>query len=105
MRYILKGQAWQNCTGFMYPLPCITRCAPHALSVPWTVLIWTYIVFISVLMFILSLSLSLKVRLWLEEILWDKKYNMDVYRCKGVLSVLNSDQLHTLQVMFDFKCH
>ncbi|KAL6983367.1 hypothetical protein U1Q18_016753 [Sarracenia purpurea var. burkii] len=46
-----------------------------------------------------------KVRLWLEEILWDKKYSMDVYRCKGVLSVLNSDQLHTLQVMFDIKCH
>ncbi|XP_057481664.1 uncharacterized protein LOC130768606 isoform X1 [Actinidia eriantha] len=40
-----------------------------------------------------------KVRLWLEEILWDKKYNMDVYRCKGVLSVLNSDQLHTLQAV------
>ncbi|KAL7163761.1 hypothetical protein ACSBR2_039809 [Camellia fascicularis] len=40
-----------------------------------------------------------KVRLWIEEILWDKKYNMDVYRCKGVLSVLNSDQLHTLQAV------
>ncbi|KAK9277365.1 hypothetical protein L1049_006907 [Liquidambar formosana] len=40
-----------------------------------------------------------KVRLWLEEILWDKKFNMDVYRCKGVLSVLNSDQLHTLQAV------
>ncbi|XP_052173565.1 uncharacterized protein LOC127788921 isoform X1 [Diospyros lotus] len=40
-----------------------------------------------------------KVRLWLEEILWDKKYNMDVYRCKGILNVLNSDQLHTLQAV------
>lgn len=40
-----------------------------------------------------------KVRLWLEEILWDKKYNMDVYRCKGVLSVLKSDELHTLQAV------
>jgi len=40
-----------------------------------------------------------KVRLWLEEILWDKKYGMDVYRCKGVLSVQNSDQLHTLQAV------
>ncbi|XAR65264.1 hypothetical protein NMG60_11009319 [Bertholletia excelsa] len=40
-----------------------------------------------------------KVRLWLEEILWDKKYGMDVYRCKGVLSVSNSDQLHTLQAV------
>ncbi|GMN41975.1 hypothetical protein TIFTF001_011192 [Ficus carica] len=38
-----------------------------------------------------------KVRLWLEEILWDKKYGMDVYRCKGVLNVQNSNQLHTLQ--------
>lgn len=40
-----------------------------------------------------------KVRLWLEEILWDKKYSMDVYRCKGVLRVLDSDQLHTLQAV------
>lgn len=40
-----------------------------------------------------------KVRLWLEEILWDKKYGMDVYRCKGVLSVINSDQLHTVQAV------
>ena len=40
-----------------------------------------------------------KVRVWLEEILWDKKYGMDVYRCKGVLSVQNSNQLHTLQVI------
>ncbi|XP_054825733.1 uncharacterized protein LOC129323168 isoform X1 [Prosopis cineraria] len=38
-----------------------------------------------------------KVRIWLEEILWEKKYDMDVYRCKGVLSIQNSDQLHTLQ--------
>lgn len=29
---------------------------------------------------------------------------MDVYRCKGVLSVQNSDQLHTLQVVFHIKC-
>uniref|UniRef100_A0A5B6Z4A2 COBW domain-containing protein 1 n=1 Tax=Davidia involucrata TaxID=16924 RepID=A0A5B6Z4A2_DAVIN len=40
-----------------------------------------------------------KVRLWLEEILWDKKYSMDVYRCKGVLSISNSDELHTLQAV------
>ncbi|XP_027153436.1 COBW domain-containing protein 1 [Coffea eugenioides] len=40
-----------------------------------------------------------KVRMWLEEILWDKKYGMDVYRCKGVLSIVNSDQLHTLQAV------
>ncbi|MFS7901224.1 putative cobalamin (vitamin B12) biosynthesis CobW-like, cobW-like domain superfamily [Helianthus anomalus] len=35
-----------------------------------------------------------KVRLWLEEILWDKKYDMGVYHCQGVLSVVNSDELH-----------
>ncbi|XP_060669274.1 uncharacterized protein LOC107428882 isoform X6 [Ziziphus jujuba] len=40
-----------------------------------------------------------KVRSWLEEILWDKKYGMDVYRCKGVLNVNNSNQLHTLQAV------
>ncbi|GAA0186352.1 hypothetical protein LIER_33640 [Lithospermum erythrorhizon] len=40
-----------------------------------------------------------KIRLWLEELLWDKKYGMDVYRCKGVLSELHSDQLHTLQAV------
>ncbi|XP_011018288.1 PREDICTED: COBW domain-containing protein 1 [Populus euphratica] len=40
-----------------------------------------------------------KVRLWLEEILWDKKDGMDVYRCKGVLNVRNSDELHTLQAV------
>lgn len=39
-----------------------------------------------------------QVHSWLEEILWDKKGGMDVYRCKGVLSIKNSDQLHTLQV-------
>ncbi|KAK4263561.1 hypothetical protein QN277_028955 [Acacia crassicarpa] len=38
-----------------------------------------------------------KARIWLEEILWERKYDMDVYRCKGILSVENSDQLHTLQ--------
>ncbi|KAJ6689930.1 hypothetical protein OIU85_006240 [Salix viminalis] len=40
-----------------------------------------------------------KVRLWVEEILWDKKDGMDVYRCKGVLHVRNSDELHTLQAV------
>ncbi|KAF9591543.1 hypothetical protein IFM89_004597, partial [Coptis chinensis] len=40
-----------------------------------------------------------KVRLWLEEILWEKKHNMDVYRCKGVLNVRNSDQVHTIQAV------
>lgn len=40
-----------------------------------------------------------KVRTWLEEILWDKKYGMDVYRCKGVLSIVDSQDLHTLQAV------
>ncbi|CAO2830225.1 unnamed protein product [Amaranthus hypochondriacus] len=40
-----------------------------------------------------------KVRIWLEEILWDKKDGMDVYRCKGVLNILDSDELHTLQAV------
>ncbi|KAF8103861.1 hypothetical protein N665_0183s0037 [Sinapis alba] len=40
-----------------------------------------------------------KIRLWLEEILWDKKLDMDVYRCKAVLSIQNSDQLHILQAV------
>ncbi|KAJ4827870.1 hypothetical protein Tsubulata_020362 [Turnera subulata] len=40
-----------------------------------------------------------KVRLWLEEILWDKKDGMDVYRCKGVLRIQDSNQLHTLQAV------
>ncbi|WCJ22134.1 Cobalamin biosynthesis CobW-like protein [Euphorbia peplus] len=40
-----------------------------------------------------------KVRIWLEEILWDKKDGMDVYRCKGILRIQNSDELHTLQAV------
>ncbi|GER40571.1 COBW domain-containing protein [Striga asiatica] len=40
-----------------------------------------------------------KVKIWIEEILWEKKYGMDVYRCKGVLSISNSDQLYTLQAV------
>ncbi|GJX79390.1 hypothetical protein Tco_0327539 [Tanacetum coccineum] len=31
-----------------------------------------------------------RVRLLLEEILWDKKYDMDLYRCKDVLSISTS---------------
>ncbi|KAL6566441.1 hypothetical protein OROGR_002056 [Orobanche gracilis] len=45
-----------------------------------------------------------RVKMWIEEILWEKKYGMDVYRCKGVLSVLNSDQLYTLQVHELISC-
>ncbi|KAK1269478.1 hypothetical protein QJS04_geneDACA005171 [Acorus gramineus] len=41
-----------------------------------------------------------KVRLWLEDLLWESKYNMDIYRCKGVLNVHNSEELHTLQSFY-----
>ncbi|KAI0525155.1 hypothetical protein KFK09_004547 [Dendrobium nobile] len=40
-----------------------------------------------------------KVQLWLEDLLWEKKSHMDVYRCKGVLNVHDSNQLHTLQAV------
>uniref|UniRef100_A0A803L7U3 CobW C-terminal domain-containing protein n=1 Tax=Chenopodium quinoa TaxID=63459 RepID=A0A803L7U3_CHEQI len=40
-----------------------------------------------------------KVRIWLEEILWDKKGGMDVNHCKGILNISNSDELHTLQAV------
>ncbi|XP_020572887.1 COBW domain-containing protein 1 [Phalaenopsis equestris] len=40
-----------------------------------------------------------KVRLWLEDLLWEKKSHMDVYRCKGILNIHGSDQLHTLQAV------
>ncbi|XP_073103722.1 uncharacterized protein [Elaeis guineensis] len=40
-----------------------------------------------------------KLRSWLEDLLWEKKSNMDLYRCKGVLNVHGSDQLHTLQAV------
>ncbi|KAJ6852049.1 COBW domain-containing protein 1 isoform X1 [Iris pallida] len=40
-----------------------------------------------------------KVQSWLEDLLWEKKSSMDIYRCKGVLYVHNSDQLHTLQAV------
>ncbi|KAK4765763.1 hypothetical protein SAY86_026853 [Trapa natans] len=39
------------------------------------------------------------VRSWIEGILWDKKHEMDIYRCKGVLNVANSDTLHMLQAV------
>jgi G3E family GTPase len=40
-----------------------------------------------------------KVESWLEDLLWEKKSNMDIYRCKGVLHIHNSNQLHTLQAV------
>ena len=44
-----------------------------------------------------------KVYSWLEEILWEKKSSMDLYRCKGILNVHGSDKLHTLQVSDTFS--
>ncbi|GJS18328.1 hypothetical protein Tco_0412800 [Tanacetum coccineum] len=38
------------------------------------------------------------VRLLLEEILWDKKYDMDLYRCKDVLSIFNLVEIHLVQL-------
>jgi hypothetical protein len=43
------------------------------------------------------------VESWLEDLLWEKKSNMDIYRCKGVLHIHNSNQLHTLQVVTAYK--
>ncbi|MQL88480.1 hypothetical protein Taro_021044 [Colocasia esculenta] len=40
-----------------------------------------------------------KVSSWLEEILWEKKTDMDVYRCKGILNIHGTSQLHTLQAV------
>ncbi|GKB82414.1 hypothetical protein Tco_0949309 [Tanacetum coccineum] len=42
-----------------------------------------------------------KVRLLLEEILWDKKYDMDLYRCKDVLSIFNLVEIHSVQSSVD----
>ncbi|KAJ0981989.1 hypothetical protein J5N97_010244 [Dioscorea zingiberensis] len=44
-------------------------------------------------------DLEKKVHVWLEDLLWEKKTNMDIYRCKGILNIHNSDQLHTLQAV------
>eukprot|EP00267_Zea_mays_P043790 XP_020395925.1 uncharacterized protein LOC100216864 isoform X3 [Zea mays] len=47
-----------------------------------------------------------KVESWLEDLLWEKKSIMDIYRCKGILYIHDSDQVHTLQglsvLMSDF---
>ncbi|KAF3786631.1 COBW domain-containing protein 1 [Nymphaea thermarum] len=43
----------------------------------------------------------LKVRLWMEEILWEKRHEMDIYRCKGILNIHGSERLHTLQAVRD----
>lgn len=42
----------------------------------------------------------LQVNRWLEDLLWENRSSMDIYRCKGVLDVHNSDQIHTIQVIF-----
>jgi len=40
-----------------------------------------------------------KVESWLEDLLWEKKSIMDIYRCKGILYIHDSDQVHTLQAV------
>ncbi|ERM99948.1 hypothetical protein AMTR_s00110p00114050 [Amborella trichopoda] len=40
-----------------------------------------------------------QVHLWLEDLLWESKHGMDIYRCKGILHVHSSDQLHTVQAV------
>jgi len=39
------------------------------------------------------------VNAWLEELLWERKGSMEVYRCKGVLNILGSDEVHIIQVV------
>jgi len=48
------------------------------------------------------LSLS-QVESWLEDLLWEKKSSMDIYRCKGILHIHDSDQVHTLQVFTTYS--
>lgn len=45
----------------------------------------------------------LQVESWLEDLLWEKKSSMDIYRCKGILYIHDSDQVHTLQVVTSDK--
>lgn len=40
-----------------------------------------------------------KVESWLEDLLWERKSDMDIYRCKGILHIHNLDQVHTLQAV------
>lgn len=44
-----------------------------------------------------------KVESWLEDLLWERKSDMDIYRCKGILHIHNLDQVHTLQVVASYK--
>ncbi|GLJ44768.1 hypothetical protein SUGI_0941600 [Cryptomeria japonica] len=40
-----------------------------------------------------------QVKAWLEEILWESKDNIEVYRCKGVLNVVGSEEVHIVQAV------
>lgn len=51
----------------------------------------------------ICLTLFLQVESWLEDLLWERKSSMDIYRCKGILHIHNSDQVHTLQVVTSYK--
>jgi hypothetical protein len=48
-------------------------------------------------------GLFLQVESWLEDHLWERKSSMDIYRCKGILHIHDSDQVHTLQVVTSYK--
>lgn len=45
-----------------------------------------------------SMSID-QVNAWLGELLWERKGNMEVYRCKGVLNILGSDEVHIIQAV------
>ncbi|KAH9329573.1 hypothetical protein KI387_001681 [Taxus chinensis] len=40
-----------------------------------------------------------QVNAWLGELLWESKDKIEVYRCKGVLNVVGSDEVHIVQVL------
>jgi len=45
----------------------------------------------------IRLDSFITVESWLEDLLWEKKSSIDIYRCKGILHIHDSDQVHTLQ--------
>eukprot|EP00252_Welwitschia_mirabilis_P014688 TRINITY_DN3239_c0_g1_i1.p1 TRINITY_DN3239_c0_g1~~TRINITY_DN3239_c0_g1_i1.p1 ORF type:complete len:372 (-),score=85.64 TRINITY_DN3239_c0_g1_i1:279-1394(-) len=42
-----------------------------------------------------------KVNRWIESLIWEGMDHMDIYRCKGVLDVSDSDEVHILQAVRD----
>uniref|UniRef100_A0A0D6R3G2 CobW/HypB/UreG nucleotide-binding domain-containing protein n=1 Tax=Araucaria cunninghamii TaxID=56994 RepID=A0A0D6R3G2_ARACU len=45
-----------------------------------------------------SVSLD-QVNAWLGKLLWEDRDKMEVYRCKGVLNILGSDEVHIVQAV------